>query len=87
MIDAEKENKIIFICWLAYAVAYVGRLNFTASIVAIISDLGIEKPEAGLVGSFFFFAYGIGQLVNGILSKRYNSRRMVFLSLFSSSLR
>ncbi len=85
MIDAKKENRIIFICWLAYAVAYVGRLNFTASIVAIISDLGIEKPEAGLVGSFFFFAYGIGQLVNGILSKRYNSRIMVFFALVTSA--
>ena len=85
MIDAKKENKIIFICWLAYAVAYVGRLNFTASIVAIISDLGIEKPEAGLVGSFFFFAYGVGQLVNGVLSKRYNSRIMVFFALVTSA--
>lgn len=85
MIDPKKENRIIFICWLAYAVAYVGRLNFTASIVAIISDLGIEKPEAGLVGSFFFFAYGVGQLVNGILSKKYNSRIMVFFALVTSA--
>lgn len=85
MTNEKKENRIIFICWLAYAAAYIGRLNYAASIVAVISEMGITKAEAGLVSSFFFFAYGIGQLVNGILSKRYNSRIMVFLSLFISS--
>ena len=83
--DSKKENKIIFICWLAYTAAYVGRLNFNASIVAIISDLGVTKAEAGLVSSFFFFAYGAGQLINGILSKRYNAKIMIFLSLVFSS--
>lgn len=83
--DTKKENKIIFICWLAYTAAYVGRLNFNASIVAIISDLGVTKAEAGLVSSFFFFAYGAGQLINGILSKKYNAKIMIFLSLVFSS--
>lgn len=81
----KKENKIIFICWLAYTAAYVGRLNFNASIVAIISDLGVTKAEAGLVSSFFFFAYGAGQLINGILSKKYNAKIMIFLSLICSA--
>lgn len=84
-IDSKKENKIIFICWLAYTAAYVGRLNFNASIVAIISDLGVTKADAGLVSSFFFFAYGAGQLINGILSKKYNAKVMIFLSLIISA--
>ena len=84
-IDNKKENRIIFICWLAYTAAYIGRLNFNASIVAIISDLGVTKPDAGLVSSFFFFAYGAGQIINGILSKRYNAKIMIFLSLVFSS--
>ena len=85
-IDTKKENKIIFICWLAYTAAYIGRLNFNASIVAIISDLGVTKSEAGLVSSCFFFAYGAGQLINGILSKRYNAKFMIFISLVLSSI-
>lgn len=84
-INSKKENKIIFICWLAYTAAYIGRLNFNASIVSIISDLGVEKSTAGLVSSFFFFAYGAGQLVNGILSKKYNPKIMIFISLISSA--
>lgn len=81
----KKENKIIFICWLAYTAAYVGRLNFNASIVAIVSDLGVTKADAGLVSSFFFFAYGAGQLINGILSQKYNAKIMIFISLIFSA--
>ena len=84
-LDSYKENKIIFICWLAYTAAYIGRLNFNASIVAIISDLGVTKADAGLVSSCFFFAYGAGQLINGILSKKYNAKFMIFISLLLSS--
>ncbi len=84
-IDTRRENKIIFICWLAYTAAYIGRLNFNASIVAIISDLGVTKADAGLVSSCFFFAYGTGQLINGILSKKYNAKFMIFISLLLSS--
>ncbi len=80
-----KDSKMIFICWLAYTAAYIGRLNFSASIVSIISDLGVTKAEAGLVSSFFFFAYGAGQLVNGILSKHYNAKYMIFASLAVSA--
>lgn len=80
-----RESRIIFICWLAYTAAYVGRLNFSAANVAIIEALGATKPDAGLVSSFFFFAYGAGQLVNGILSKRYNAKYMIFASLTVSA--
>lgn len=81
----KRDRRIIFICWLAYTAAYVGRLNYNASIVALIDDLGVTKADAGLVSSFFFFAYGAGQLVNGILSKKYNSKIMIFASLITSA--
>lgn len=84
-ISKKQESRIIFICWLTYTAAYVGRLNFSASNVAIIDALNATKPEAGLVSSFFFFAYGAGQLVNGILSKYYNAKYMVFGSLTVSA--
>ncbi len=85
IINTKNENKIMFICWLVYTAAYVGRLNFSASLVAIIDSLGTTKSEAGLVGSFFFFAYGAGQLINGILSKRYNAKIMIFISMIISA--
>lgn len=81
----KKDSRVIFICWLAYTAAYVGRLNYSASLVAVISDLGVTKTQAGLVSSCFFFAYGAGQLLNGILSKYYNAKKMIFFSLTASA--
>ena len=70
---------------MAYTVAYVGRLNFTASIVDIIVAFDSTKEVVGLVGTCFFFAYGLGQLINGILVKYYNIRTIVSVSLVASA--
>lgn len=80
----KKSNFLIFLCWAAYTVAYVGRLNYNASMVEILSQMGTTKEAAGTVSSFFFFAYGAGQLVNGLLSKKYNTKYSVTVALASS---
>ncbi|MBQ6600603.1 MAG: MFS transporter, partial [Clostridia bacterium] len=50
----------------------------------ILSQLGTTKEAAGTVSSFFFFAYGAGQLVNGLLSKKYNTKYSVTIALAGS---
>ncbi|MBR5496843.1 MAG: MFS transporter [Clostridia bacterium] len=80
----KKSNLLIFICWAAYTAAYVGRLNYNASMVEILAQLNVTKEAAGIVSSFFFFAYGAGQLVNGLLSKKYNTKYSVAVALAGS---
>ena len=84
--NTKQSNALILLCFCVYTAGYIGRLNYNASLVEILSAFGASKAEGGLVSSFFFFAYGLGQLVNGILSKRYNPRVMLTLSLVLSSL-
>ncbi len=80
----KKSNFLIILCWAAYTVAYVGRLNYNASMVEILSQMGTTKEAAGTVSSFFFFAYGAGQLINGLLSKKYNTKYSVTVALAAS---
>lgn len=80
----KKSNFLIFLCWAAYTAAYVARLNYNASMVEILSQTGTTKEAAGTVSSFFFFAYGAGQFINGLLSKRYNTRYSVAVALSAS---
>lgn len=83
-LNNKKSNFLIFLCWAAYTVAYIGRLNYNASMVEILSQMGTTKEAAGTVSSFFFFAYGAGQLINGLLSKKYNTKYSVTVALAAS---
>ena len=76
---------LIFLAWLLYTVSYLGKVNYSANITQIVDYYQISKAQAGIVPSFFFFAYGIGQVVNGLLCKKYNIKWMIFLSLFVSA--
>ena len=77
---------LIFLAWLVYSTSYIGRVNYSANITQIIDFYGITKAEAGTVPTFMFFAYGIGQVLNGIMCKKYNIKWMIFISLFFSSI-
>jgi len=77
---------LIFGCWLVYTAAYVGRLDYSASMVKIISELGISNDQGGLVYSCFALTYGIGQLVNGLLCKHYNPKFVITGALSVSAL-
>lgn len=74
----------VAICWFAYSAAYVGRYNFNASILPMMDGLGWAKSEFGVIAGFFFFAYGIGQLVNGLASRFYDPKWMMAIGLLGS---
>ena len=80
-----KAGLLIFLAWLVYLTSYLGKVNYSANIIQIIDFFDISKSDAGSVPTFFFFAYGIGQVVNGVLCKRYNVRWIIFVSLLVSA--
>ncbi len=80
------QNTIMWLCWSVYTLAYLGRYSYNSNISLIIDDFGVTHAEAGLVTTCFFFAYGIGQFINGFLSKRYNKKTLFTIILFSSSI-
>ena len=76
---------LMFMCWLVYSMSYLGKVNYNATKPLIIEYFGVTKDVAGLVGTFFFFAYAIGMVLNGIFCKKYNIKWVVFGSLIISS--
>ena len=80
------ENQLILLCWLVYTCSYIGRLSYNSNINQIGNEFNLTYGQTGLVTTFFFFAYGIGQVVNGFLCKKYNNKIVIFLSLISSSI-
>lgn len=73
---------LIALCWLVYTCSYIGKVNYAANIVRIQEFYAIENyADVGLVSTLFFFAYGAGQIFNGIWCKKYNVKWIIFLSL------
>ncbi len=81
-----KQNKLIYVLTVMYTSVYLAKLNYGALTVEIIKEMGCSKSAAGLVGSFFFFSYGVGQVVNGFLAKYMNEKYFMSAALFGSAL-
>ncbi len=77
---------MMWLCWAVYTFAYMGRYSYNANINLIINDYKISYADAGLVVTFFFFAYGIGQVANGLFIKKYNKKILFPIALLISSL-
>ncbi|MBQ8882424.1 MAG: MFS transporter, partial [Clostridia bacterium] len=83
----KRQSLLIELCWVVYVLSYVARYSYNANINPIITDYGIgEKSIVSTPQTLFFFAYGIGQVVNGFMCKRYNKRVVIPIALAVSSI-
>lgn len=84
--DQASTSRLLFImCWIAYCTAYIGRINYSAALVGIISEGVFTKSQAGLIGTVYFFCYGGGQLINGFFGDRVSPYKMVLTGLSVSA--
>ncbi len=77
---------LIMLCWLVYTCSYIGKVNYAANINQIMDYYQVSHSEAGLVSTFLFFSYGVGQIVHGVFCKKYNLKWMIFISLMVSGI-
>lgn len=83
---SKSERRIVFLCWMSYVCIYLTRINMSIAIPAVTADLGISNLQIGMVVSGFFWAYAIGQLINGYLGDRLPPKYMIAISLLVTSL-
>ncbi|MBQ8320569.1 MAG: MFS transporter [Clostridia bacterium] len=84
--EIKASTLLILLCWLVYACSYMGKVNYAANINQVMIFYQVDHSSAGLVSTFFFFAYGVGQVINGLFCKKYNLKWMIFSSLLLSGL-
>lgn len=78
--------KLLFgACWCVYFSTYLGRLNYSACLNEMIGAEGFSKSQGGLIGTCFFLAYGIGQLLSGFLGDRLSPKKLVFTGMVVSA--
>ncbi len=83
----KKYIRMLFgLCWTVYCTSYLGRLNYSSAMMLMINDRILTSSQAGFISMIYFFSYGAGQLVNGILGDRVNPKWMIFSGLAGSGL-
>ena len=60
------------------------KMGYSANIIQIEKTFDVSHATAGIVSTCFFFAYGAGQIINGIFCKKYNVKYVIFFSLLVS---
>ena len=81
---SKKEYSFWFVpvlSWIAYASAYLGRMNLSITIPYLQNELGFSKAALGFLASGFFISYAAGQFINGILGDHFEVRKFITLGL------
>ncbi len=82
----KRDKWLIAMCWLLYTAAYLGRYSYSTNLLPLSLYYGQSEDSVALATTFFFFAYGAGQILNGILCKHYPMRYVLGGSLVVSAM-
>ncbi|AKN31897.1 hypothetical protein Ccar_13925 [Clostridium carboxidivorans P7] len=77
---------VLLICMLIYCTAELVRWNYTGVTKYLISDWGVTKPQLGILGSVFFYAYALGQVPWGMVTDKFGGTRVIPLGLCALAL-
>ena len=79
---SEKRKTTIFtVCYLAYTLIYVARLNLSVSSTCFIEAQILDSAGIGLLGGVFSVIYAFSRLINGYISDNISPRRMIGVGL------
>lgn len=85
MTEIKKNRLLLLMCFLVYSISYIGKYSYSTNIQNVITQFSVSKAYAGYVTSAFFFCYGVGQLINGILCEKLNSKWTITVSMCLSA--
>ncbi len=79
------QRRLVSVAWITYAAYYLGRVNISTAMPAMQADLDFSKSQVGLISTGFFWAYALGQLINGQLGDRVSPRRFILFGMLASA--
>ena len=77
---------VVALGFLVYFFSYAMRLDYSASIVAIVSDLKITNTMASAAVTGSFITYGVGQVICGIIGDKVSPTKMISVAMLGTIL-
>ncbi len=68
---------IMLAMYVGYAGFYLTRKSFNYAVPALITDLGIDKNDIGMMATLFYITYGLSKFFSGLFSDRTNPRHFM----------
>lgn len=85
MIDKDRKilsgKPLAWVLTLVYFASYVTRINFAAIIQEVVTETGFKKSELSVVLVCTWVAYGIGQVISGILGDKVKPQDLMLCGL------
>ncbi|WED24958.1 MFS transporter family glucose-6-phosphate receptor UhpC [Vibrio sp. JC009] len=72
---------IMFTMYIGYAAFYLTRKNLNYVMPVMISDLGLDKSDIGMMGTLFYICYGLSKFVSGMMSDKSRPRYFMGIGL------
>ena len=66
-------RRVFWTLWVTYAAYYLCRTNYSFAIPQLMGRFHFSETQLGMVGTGFFVAYALGQLINGQLVDRFDT--------------
>ena len=73
--------RIFYSIYIGYAMFYFTRKSFTFAMPALITELGFDKSQLGILGTLLAVSYGVSKFLSGILSDKSTLRYFMGLGL------
>ncbi len=80
------QRQLVIVAWITYAAYYLGRVNISTAMPDMQTSLDFTKSQVGLISTGFFWAYALGQLINGQLGDRLSPRRFILIGMLASAM-
>ena len=77
MKSARQTARSFLLCYAAYTVIYVARVNLSMASPVLKADGTLTAAQIGLLGSIFSVVYAVGRLINGARCDRVPPVRMI----------
>lgn len=78
---SRQQNLMVGALCATYGLLYLGRVNISVVLPLLAIELDVSRAEIGILGTVFFWTYGIGNFVNGEIGSRVSPVRLVGMGL------
>ena len=88
MTISPKAKKAIYLgslCSISYLAVYIAR-NILGAVTPQMLEVGYTESFVGAISSVYFYAYAVGQLINGTIGDKIRAKWMICIGLFGAGI-